>query len=172
MTITHTESRNKTIHSLLCGTDFPSTCCAELPSLLRHTILTNRKTQHHIHIFVLCTKLYHGKTVVFAIHHTTNDERTKIYLRNKQLSHFLSCLPAPLPHNISLFSSSSSEVRLLHEDELLDEAHVVGLALAEDGAHAGDLLRLVVVVVQVAPVVVSLRLLREREEGGMCDQGK
>lgn len=33
------------------------------------------------------------------------------------------------------------------------------LALAQDGAHAGDLLGLVVVVVQVAPVVIALRLL-------------
>ena len=55
-------------------------------------------------------------------------------------------------------------MRLLHEDELLDEAHVVGLALAQDGAHAGDLLRLVVVVVQVPPVVVPLRLLCEEKE--------
>ena len=44
---------------------------------------------------------------------------------------------------------------LFHEDELLDEGHVVGLALPQDGPHARYLLRLIVVVVQVATILVS-----------------
>jgi hypothetical protein len=56
-----------------------------------------------------------------------------------------------------------AHVRLLHEDELLDERHVVRLPFAQDGAHAVDLLGLEVLVVQIAPVVVALRLLRWAE---------
>lgn len=48
---------------------------------------------------------------------------------------------------------------LFHKDKLFDETHVVGLALSEDGAHPGDFLRFVVVVIQIATVVVALRLL-------------
>lgn len=66
--------------------------------------------------------------------------------------------PPPLPRTSFIFCLLT-EVGLLHEDELLDEAHVVCLALAQDGAHAGDLLGLVVVVVQVPSVVIALRLL-------------
>lgn len=51
---------------------------------------------------------------------------------------------------------------LFHEDELLDERHVMGLALPQDGPHARYLLRLVVVVVQIATILVSQRLLIDR----------
>jgi hypothetical protein len=51
---------------------------------------------------------------------------------------------------------------LFHEDELLDERHVVGLALPQYGPHARYLLRLVVVVVQIATILVSQRLLIDR----------
>lgn len=67
-----------------------------------------------------------------------------------------------LPRTASL-SVLLAHVRLLHENQLLDEGHVVGLALAQDGPHALDLLRLVVLVVQVAPVVIALRLLCDEE---------
>lgn len=51
-------------------------------------------------------------------------------------------------------------MRLLHKDKLFDETHVVGLALAKDGAHPGYFLGFVVVIVQIATIVVALGLLQ------------
>lgn len=48
---------------------------------------------------------------------------------------------------------------LFHENELLDQGHVVRLALAEDGPHARDLLRFVVIIVQIPAIVIALRFL-------------
>lgn len=53
-----------------------------------------------------------------------------------------------------------SQMRLLHKDKLFDETHVVGFALAKDGAHPGYFLRFVVVIIQIATIVVSLGLLQ------------
>lgn len=106
-----------------------------------------------------CHDMTHNRTLVYP--------RTA-YSNRRNSAKSLIVIPSQLPQvktNPSIHSTYKSipnqltHVSLLHKNQLLNQRQIMGLSIAQDTSHLGNLLLLVVVFVQISSIIIALRLL-------------